>query len=429
MYNKINPISIIGFGKLGSAMGVSFAEKGFDVKVYDKNKSLIDKFRTKKAPFREKMLSQLLKKNFDKLYFADNIDTVIEETDLTFLIVPTPIEKNGAYSLKYIFDCIDNMSNALSKKTNHSIVLTSTVMPQSCNEKIIPYLKKMVPNCQINFFYSPEFISIGNIIDEFINPRLILIGNNKNENSDVLKIIYKKLCGGNVKIFQSSIENIEIAKMAVNCTMTTRISLMNSFSQVCEKTKNADVDDVSEIIKSFFLNFDKGFLAGLPYGGPCLPRDNIAMGNYFKLKGIQNYIPKATDNVNNSIVSNISNILRKKNIKKLLILGLSYKNDTPETTESSALDLIERVKQDIEITIFDENLKDIDPKIIIGLKRVNDLKSELQDYETIVLMKNKDYLKNYNLNQNVLVIDPWRLYKKKFTLNKNYIPLGMYHEL
>lgn len=428
MFKKIKPVSIIGFGKLGSAMGVSFAEKGFNVRVYDQKKSVINQFKQKKAPFKEKHLSELLIKNFNKLFFAEDIQTAIKDTDTTFIIVPTPVEKNGSYSLKYIFNCIDDLSETLNKKNKHNIVLTSTVMPQSCNDNIIPYINHKVQKCKISFFYSPEFISIGNIIDEFLNPRMVLIGNNINERSDELKKIYQKVCGKDVKIFQSSIENIEIAKMAVNCTMTTRISLMNTFSQVCEKTKNSDIDSVSEIIKSFFIDFDKGFLAGLPYGGPCLPRDNLAMGSYLKLKDIQNNIPKATDNVNNSIILNICEILRKRNVKRLLILGLSYKNDTPETTESSSIELIKNIKENIEITIFDENLKDINSKIFKDLKMVKNLKDELKNHHTIIIMKNKNYLKDYELNKNTLIIDPWRIHKTKFALDKNYIPLGIYNE-
>ena len=96
MFKKIKPISIIGFGKLGSAMGVSFAEKGFNVKVYDQNESIINQFKQKKAPYKEKHLSELLIKNFNKLFFAKDIETAINDTETTFIIVPTPVEKNGS---------------------------------------------------------------------------------------------------------------------------------------------------------------------------------------------------------------------------------------------------------------------------------------------------------------------------------------------
>ncbi len=428
MYKMNNCLSIVGFGKLGSAMGVCFAEKGYDVLAYDKNPNLIKKFKSFKIPFKEKKLSQLFKKNYKKITFEENINTLINKTDTSFLIVPTPSNTDGSYSLEYIFDCIDDMSLALNKKKRHNLVLTSTVMPQSCNNEIIPYIKKKIKKCSINFYYSPEFISIGNIIEEFINPRLVLIGSNNTKKVSNLIKIYKTVCGPNVKIFNTSIENIEIAKMAVNCTMTTRISLMNTFSEVCEKTKNSDIDNVGMIIKEFFLNFDKGFLAGLPYGGPCLPRDNIAMGSYLESKNIENNIPKATDNVNNNIVSNIYKILKKKKVKKLLILGLTYKNDTPETTKSAAFDLIMKIKDKIDITVYDETLNDIDNDLIKNIKKIKNLKTEIYCHETIIIMKNKNYLKNYNLNEKVLIIDPWRLYKNRFIKNKNYIPLGINYE-
>ena len=315
MFNDRFKISVIGFGKLGSAMGVSFAESGFKVIAYDNNLKLIEEFKKKKAPFKEKKLDKFLKKNFQKIEFVQRIETAVMNSNISFLVLPTPVKADGKYSLDYIFKCLDSMTPSLNKKKIHNIVLTSTVMPESCNSKIIPYLKKKNKFCKINFFYSPEFISIGNIIDEFINPRLVLIGSNKSQNSQLLKKIYQKVCGKKVKIFNSSIENIEIAKIAVNCTMTTRISLMNSFLMISNKTYNSDIDSITEIIKSFFLDFDKGFYAGLPYGGPCLPRDNVAIGTYLQSKGIKNFIPKATDETNNIIISNLYKFIKKKKIK------------------------------------------------------------------------------------------------------------------
>ena len=404
-------------------MGVSFAASGFNVMAYDNNLGLIEKFKEKKTPFKEKNLDKFLKKSFKKIEFVKNIETAVINTNISFLVLPTPVKADGKYSLDYIFNCLDMMIPSLNKKKNHNIVLTSTVMPESCNTKIIPYLKKKIQSSKINFFYSPEFISIGNIIDEFINPRLVLIGNNKNQNSILLQKIYQKVCGKNVKIFNSSIENIEIAKIAVNCTMTTRISLMNAFQMVCSKTKNSDIDSITEIIKIFFLNFDKGFNAGLPYGGPCLPRDNVAMGTYLRSKKIKNFIPKATDDTNNIIVSNLYRFIKNKKIKHLLVLGLSYKNDTPETTESCSIKLIKKISKHVRVTAYDENQNDMGDKFVEKLNKIKNLK-QISKYRAIIIMKNKDYLKNIKIHNNTIIIDPWRIYKKKFFFKKNYFPIG-----
>ena len=117
MFNSKFKISIIGFGKLGSAMGVSFAESGFNVIAYDNNLKLIEKLK-KKTSLKEKNFDKLFKKNFQKIKFAKSIETAVMNTDISFLVLPTPVKADGKYSLDYIFNCLDGMIPSLNKKKN-----------------------------------------------------------------------------------------------------------------------------------------------------------------------------------------------------------------------------------------------------------------------------------------------------------------------
>ena len=115
-------ISIVGFGKLGSAMGAVFSEKGYKVICHDISTKLINKFKKKKIPFIEKNLSKLIKKNFDNLNFTSNIDKAINETSITFIVVPTPSKKNGEYSTDFVLDCLKKIAKSINQNKKKNMI-------------------------------------------------------------------------------------------------------------------------------------------------------------------------------------------------------------------------------------------------------------------------------------------------------------------
>src|SRR3990167_5081016 len=143
MTPKTRSISIAGLGKLGTPFSLAFASAGLEVSCIDVNKSIIEDLKSGTCTLYEKDVNQLLKKNKKHLHFPSSYDDMLAQSDVTFIIVPTPSENNGSFSLKYIFQVLKDLGETVKqKKKKHVIVITSTVSPLSM-KKISIYLEEI----------------------------------------------------------------------------------------------------------------------------------------------------------------------------------------------------------------------------------------------------------------------------------------------
>ena len=102
------------------------------------------------------------------------------ETDATFIIVPTPSEVDGAFSLRYVLDAAESIGHVLRNKSSyHLVALSSTVMPGSTEGKLLPVLERASgKRCGRDFglCYNPKFVALGSVIHDMLRPDVILIG-------------------------------------------------------------------------------------------------------------------------------------------------------------------------------------------------------------------------------------------------------------
>jgi UDPglucose 6-dehydrogenase len=129
-------LSVVGLGKLGACSAACFASKGFEVIGVDINKDFVGAVNNGKAPVYEPGLQELIDSSKDRLKATQDYEEAIKESDITFLIVPTPSGQDGHFSDRYLLDVLKHLSIAL-KKTNkeyHLFVITSTVSPGTTEE-------------------------------------------------------------------------------------------------------------------------------------------------------------------------------------------------------------------------------------------------------------------------------------------------------
>jgi Predicted UDP-glucose 6-dehydrogenase len=133
----------------------------------------------------------------------------------------------------------------------------------------------------IETFYNPEFIGQGSIIDDLEKSELVLIGGKKNKNSEEVVSIYEKFMKKNPNFSILSYTSGEITKIAINSFLNKKITFANMIGEILIKSNKEDeISDVLETIASDKRIGNKYFNFGLGFGGPCLPRDNIALIKY-----------------------------------------------------------------------------------------------------------------------------------------------------
>jgi UDPglucose 6-dehydrogenase len=342
-------ISVIGLGKLGAPLCAVLAEAGHHVIGLDLVVKSVEAMNAGRAPVIETGLQSLLDKVKHRITATKDYDEAIGKTDVTFVIVPTPSESDGMFTPKYVLAACTGIGEELRKKsTYHLVVITSTVTPGDTNGIIKETLELYSgKKCGVDFglCYNPEFIALGDVINGLRHPDMLLIGEFDRRSGDDLLTVYEGW--GNpvdnvpVKypgVQRMSLINAEITKIAVNSYVTMKISFANSLARLTSVVPGADVDAITNAIGEDSRIGTKYLKGGLGFGGPCFPRDNIALQSFANMNGLTLPLALATDECNslqNELV--LDWVTEQMDEGSVGILGVTYKPNTPVVEESQSL--------------------------------------------------------------------------------------------
>jgi UDPglucose 6-dehydrogenase len=367
-----NNIGIIGVGNLGICYSIMLAKAGYNVYIYDINKDIIENIKNNKYNYYENGLNKLIDDHKNNLILSENLNEVFDNCDILFTFIQTPSLDNGLYNHQYIDNYINDCIN-YNNKTSKLIIINSTVIPEYCNS-----IKNKLLNNNFYLCYNPSFIAQGSIIDNIINPDIILIGiddnDNDNDNNDdniynTLVDIYKKIIHKNDdNLFKRmNLLEAEITKLSINCFITAKITYANIIGDLLV-SKNCNPDIVLNAIGSDKRIGNKYLNYGFGYGGPCLPRDNKALYQYTKQNNMNFDICNIIDDSNEKHLQFQFNQLKKSN-EPIKFKYITYKDDSNILEQSQKLKLAVLLANNKNKVIIYER-----PHIINTLKNIyNDL--------------------------------------------------------
>lgn len=339
----IEKVSVVGLGKLGACMAAAIASRGFDVVGVDVVGEVVDGLNDGRAPVREPLLQEMITANRQRISGTRSFDDAVRATDVTFVIVPTPSEANGAFSLTYVTEAMSAIGQALAgKDAYHIVCLTSTVLPGASELSVVPVLEAASgKQCgrDFGYCYSPEFIALGSVISDFLNPDFVLIGEADTRSGDELTAFYRRLIESPVEIARMSCTNAELSKLCVNTYVTMKIAFANTVAEICQQMPGGDVDVVTSAL-GLDSRIGPRYLKGaMGYGGPCFPRDNIALTYLAESMGVSALLAESTDTLNRQRAEQIISLLigEVESSATVAILGLSYKPGTEVIEESQGM--------------------------------------------------------------------------------------------
>jgi len=355
-------ISVFGLGKLGCTMLACFAHKGWQVTGVDINEEFVAMVNNGKSPIYEPGVAELIRENAEKIRATADAKEAVLNTSASFIIVPTPSEKNGSFNTRAVESVAQAIGKSLQSKTEyHLVIVTSTVLPGDTARIVEVIEKASGKKCNEDFgvCYNPDFIALGTVVRNFLNPDMVLIGESDTKAGDMLYDIHSSLVDNSPSVHRMSFENAELTKIALNSYCTLKITFANVLAEICEQFPGGNVDVVTRALGADTRIGHKYLNGGLSYGGPCFPRDNKAFAWTAARLGVSQVIASKTDEVNEfhrnkRIPEKLLSVLREYNGTRIAILGLTYKADTTLVEESAALSVIRALdSENIKISVYD----------------------------------------------------------------------------
>lgn len=383
-------ITVIGTGYVGLVTGACFSKMGNKVYCVDVIEEKIEGLKNNILPIFEPNLETLVKNSQEKgdLIFTTDIKEALDETDIIFIAVGTPMAEDGSANLEYIFSAASDI--ALNITHDSLVVVKSTVPVGTCFEvekHINDILMKNNSHVKIDIASNPEFLKEGHAIEDCLHPDRVVIGAEREEVFETLKDLYSTFVLNHDRFVLMDIKSSEMTKYVANAMLATKISFMNEIANICEVT-GANVKNVRLGIGSDKrIGFDFIY-AGCGYGGSCFPKDVQALINTAKING---YEPKILSNVE-AVNKNQKMVLVNKVIERFgddltdltfAVWGLAFKPGTDDVREATSLVVIsELIDRGARIKAYDAQATE-EFKKAIGDEYLGSIKFESRRYDAI----------------------------------------------
>jgi len=335
--------SVVGLGKLGAPLLGVLACQGVDVWGIDLISDVVAKIKNGVAPVPEPKLQELLTAHSGRIHATLDWHVAIGNSEVTYLLVPTPSAADGSFTNEYVLAAIDAVGQVLRTKPGyHLVVVNSTMMPGSTGGPVkdrLEAVSRKKVGCDIGLCYNPEFIALGNVVDGLLHPDFILIGESDPRAGAMLERICRIVVGQSVPVARMNFVNAELTKIAVNAYVTMKISFANTLGEICDGFSEADADIVTAALGQDSRIGRKYLRGATGYGGPCFPRDTIAFAAMARHVGIDASLALATHAINERQLERVTKIVAERTEANdcIAVLGLAYKPDTGVVEQAQGL--------------------------------------------------------------------------------------------
>lgn len=356
----IGNISVVGLDRLGTALAACLAEKGFQVVGFDEDKSKRKMFQKGLAPVIEPGLEELLTKNRARLKAASNYYNLVTKTDITFVTQPGSQEPTGAFSTKNLEKTLGDIAVQIKvKEASHIIVVMGTSLPGTFDQVILPLLEeKSGKECGagLGLCYVPDFTTPGMTIQNLLQPDIVFFGESDVDSGNTVANVLKNLVENKSPVLRMNFINAELARLARETYLATKISFSHLFAELCEKLPGADW---SFLLKTLGLDAHEKMNINSWLNNPFDSRfveENMAL-RYLCSQYVKTVpLVEAVDSLLKRQVHRIVDIIFRylPDGGRVGILGLASSPNTDQVKNSQGVKLATWLyKQDIPVTVYD----------------------------------------------------------------------------
>ncbi len=340
-------LAVIGTGYVGLVTGTCFAEMGNQVICVDTDATKINMLNKGKIPIWEPGLEEMVKRNQagKRLSFTTDIKSAVQDSLVLFIAVGTPPDEDGSADLKYVIQAAKEIAQSMNE---YKVVVNKSTVPVGTADKVKQTISKVLHERKLDYRFdvvsNPEFLKEGAAIEDFMKPDRVIVGTDKPEVGELMKVLYSPFNRTQDRVIIMSIRSAEMTKYAANAMLATKISFMNEISRICEKY-GADISEVRNGIGSDTRIGYKFIYPGVGYGGSCFPKDVKALIHMAHLQELVPSLLEAVEEVNavqkqvlvEKVLKRFDNDITGKTFA---IWGLAFKPQTDDMREAPSLVII-----------------------------------------------------------------------------------------
>lgn len=348
LYEKIRTrkekLSLVGLGYVGMPIAVAFAQEGVDVVGFDLNEAKIDLYKSGKDPTNE-VGDEIIKNS--TVYFTANSED-LKTAKFHIVAVPTPVNQDHTPDLTPVIGASKILGQNLTKGS--IVVFESTVYPGVTEDVCVPILEKesgLICGKDFKIGYSPERINPGDKVHRLENIKKIVSGMDAESLEEIKNVYDLVIKAGTYPV--STIKTAEAIKVVENSQRDINIAFMNELAMVFDRMGI----DTSEVVDGMNTKWNAlGFRPGL-VGGHCIGVDPYYFTYEAEKLGYHSQIILSGRKVNDGMGEFVTDATIKQLIlagkapkkSKVVILGLTFKENCPDTRNSKVEDIINRLKE------------------------------------------------------------------------------------
>lgn len=350
-------VSIFGAGKLGSCLAAILAANKTQVIACDVDEGTVELLNAGKPPVDETGLEDLMALAHPWLRATTDVPTAIENSDIAFVVVPTPSGRDGRFSNEYVIDVLNLIGASLRRDTRpwFTVVIVSTVMPGAMRGPLTAALEESSGRqvgINVGLAYNPAFIALGSVISDFVRPDMVLIGTDDLPTAHSVRRVLARVVQEEPTWLQLSLIDAEIAKLTINAALVIKVGLANTVAELCESMPGADARQVLRAVGADSRIGPKYLQPGGHAAGPCLPRDCLAWWQAAADVDVKAPLIQAAHHVNKHQAQRIATKVAKEG--RVAILGTAYKPLTSVTDQSLGLLIANQLNEwEIPVETFD----------------------------------------------------------------------------
>ena len=358
-------VCIVGTGYVGLVAAACLAEMGNDVCCIDSNPNVVDQLSKGKIHIYEPGLEPLVKRNRQegRLTFSTDLAEGLEDALFVFNCVGTPPRRDGSCDLCNVEQVARVIGRTMKE---YKIIINKSTVPVGTADRVKELIRQELDQrglvVEFDVVSNPEFLKEGDAVNDYMKPDRVIVGTDNVRTAKLLETLYAPFARSREKMIIMGVRSAEMTKYAANCMLATKISFMNEIANICERV-GADVKDVRMGIGSDKRIGYHFIYPGVGYGGSCFPKDVKALIHTARANNFDAQLISAVDAVNHHqkliIAKKIKDYFKPQGGltgKTLALWGLSFKANTDDIRDSSAIETI------MELTNAGMKVRAYDPK-------------------------------------------------------------------